>query len=251
MSNTEKFLQTVSPNLEKYALAGNFDNFKKSVFIAISQSADLEKIIATPKGQESVYNALRTAATNGLSLNPADGKAAIIGYNSKNGPVVNYQIMKDGLVELAMRSGNVEWIRSEIVKENDEFDPPANPDEKVYYKPARKNRGVIDGFFAEMKLKNGSIMFKYMSVDEIEAHRKKYSEKSFMPEEAYGEKTVLKRLLNRSKLSDADFTDKEFYSDNGVSSDEALEKLNEKENVIETTATVEPVQNGNDDDSLI
>lgn len=173
-NETKNWINTVSKSLAAYSDNAD-ERFFKSALIAIVENETLMACMKTAQGQASVYHSLKYAASTGLSINPQEGKAALIAYNGKQGTVINYQIMKNGMIELAMRSGKVEWLRSEIVRENDEFTPPANPDDKVKFIPDRKNRGNADGYFAEAKMKDGAIHFKYMTVEEVEEHRDHYS----------------------------------------------------------------------------
>jgi len=246
------YLATVQPELKKFAIRDYGEKeFMRSAILAISDNAELAKCISTPAGKTSLYNALKYAATTGLSLNPMEGKAALIGYGGK----VQYQIMKNGMIELAMQSGKVEFITSDTVRENDIFtiQKTMNGDEYSFI-PDRKNRGEIDGFFAAVKLTNGAIHVKYMTKIEVEDHRNKYSSsyksqkdkspwsKSF---EGMGLKTVLKALfrgLNIAPEIDAAVgaDDKAEYSEplditpkKGVSSSDITEKLEQKKKQTE------------------
>jgi len=194
------WIKGISKNLTAYS--DNADSkFLKTALIAIAESDALMKCMETAAGQLSVYNSLKFAAATGLSLNPQEGKAALIPYGGK----VQYQMMKNGIIEMAMRSGKIEWLRSDVVRENDEYFPPSNPDEKVIYKPARKKRGGTDGYFAEVKLTDGSVHFKYMTVEDVEIHRDKYAANSNGPWkksfDGMALKTVLKVLFRNTYIS--------------------------------------------------
>lgn len=54
------------------------EEFKRSVVLAIAENEDLQAALKSEKGQRSLYNALRRAATLGLSLNPQEGKACLV-----------------------------------------------------------------------------------------------------------------------------------------------------------------------------
>jgi len=229
------FLKKFGKAVNDYAIR-TYDQsaFLKSAMIAIVDNPDLAGCLKTDQGKLSLYSALRYAGTTGLSLNPQQGEAALIPYGGK----ISYQIMKNGMITLALESGAVEFITADIVRANDEFTPPANPNDNYTYRPARKDRGPIDGFFAVMKLKSGSLHMKWMTLEEINEHRKKYSEKTRMPEIGYGLKTVLKALLRSVKISDVldqaiatdDYFEPELHT-HGVSADDALEKLKEEKPV--------------------
>lgn len=189
-----KFLQGLSTTLEDYAIRDySVTSFVKSAMIAIVNNPDLGKCLSTNEGKASLTQALRMAAGTGLSINPQEGKSALIPYGGK----IQYQVMKNGLIELALESGKVEFITADTVRENDKFDLVKTADGDNYsYSPARKSRGEIDGFFATVKMKDGICHTKYMTLEEVQEHRKKFSPRTQMPEEGYGQKTILKKLLN-------------------------------------------------------
>lgn len=237
----KNYLQDHSEALQGYAVA-NYDQsqFIKSAMIAFVGSPQIMDCLKTPAGKDSVFQALRFAAATGLSLNPQEGKAAIIAYSGK----AQYQIMKNGLVELAQRSGKVKFITQDTVRENDifEIEKTANGD-KYTFKPHRKDRGGIDGFFAAIVLNDGICSVKYMTKKEIEDFRDSYSamyknkpqaspwNHSF---EGMGIKTVLKALLRNISISPEISV--------AVGSDDAAE------NVVEKNIT--PVK-GHDAESVI
>ena len=86
------WINKISTNLKSYS--ENADKkFFKSAMLAIIENNDLMQALKTPSGQMSVYNSLKYAASTGLSLNPQEGKAALISYNSKAGTVVNLSLI--------------------------------------------------------------------------------------------------------------------------------------------------------------
>jgi len=200
-SDIGKYLQDISSNLSGYAMRNyNTEGFLKSVMLAIVESKELTDALKTPGGKSTLYQALRFAASTGLSLNPQEGKAALIAYSGK----ITYQIMKSGMIELAMQSGKVDFITSDTVRESDNFSIEKTMDGDRYsFIPARKDRGEIDGFFAAIRLTTGAVHVKYMTKKEVEDHRDSFSsyfkakksgpwKTSF---EGMGLKTVLKALF--------------------------------------------------------
>lgn len=179
----------------------------KSAMMAVSTTPSLQECLNTPAGKSSLHEALRFAASTGLSLNPQEGKAALVAYKGK----ASHQIMKNGMIDLAQRSGKVKFITCDTVRENDEFTIEKTAEGDNYsFKPARKNRGEIDGFFAAVGLIDGSCNVKYMTVEEIERHRDSYSSMyKFKKEsspwnhsfEGMGLKTIMKSLLRNVSIS--------------------------------------------------
>jgi phage RecT family recombinase len=202
-SQAKDFLQKqIAPVLADYAVREyGHTQFIKSAMIAISMDDNLQEAMGTKEGKAGLVNAMRMAAGTGLSLNPQEGKAALICYNKKinNGwvKIPSYQVMKNGLIQLALESGKVEFITAETVREADQFSMSKTMNGDEYnFSPARKSRGTIDGFFAAVKMKTGECHTRYMTAEEVGEHRQQFSDKTKMPEEGYGQKTVLKKLLN-------------------------------------------------------
>jgi len=236
-NNVAEFLKKFGKGLKDYAIRDyNHDAFMKSAMIAIVDNPELAKAVTTEPGKLSLFNSLRYAATTGLSLNPQEGKACLIPYAGK----IQYQVMKNGMVDLALESGKVEFIMSDVIHENDTWQFPQNPNDNYIYQPARRNRGGIDGFFAAMKLKTGALLVKYIDIDQMRDHRKKYSSKSQMPEVGYGLKTVIKALLRTTSLSadidnaiaTDDFYEAEFTV-HGTTADKATEKIKQPDKKVE------------------
>jgi len=245
------FLKTFGKSLHDYAIRDYSQTaFLKSAMIAIVNNPELSKAMSTEQGKESIFNALRYAATTGLSLNPQEGKSALIGYYSKDkGYVISYQIMKNGMIDLALESGNVEFLTTEYVRENDEFKLKKSVHGDEYdFSPALKDRGAILGFFAALKLKTGATNVLWMTAEEIKEHRQKYSSKTQMPEIGYGQKTVMKALLRNISISPDldnaigadDFFEAEFTVENkpaGKSANEVLDKIQEEPEKVEPNNT--------------
>lgn len=218
----------------------NDSSFLKSAMLCIMQNQDLVEATKTDIGKRTLFDALRYAATTGLSLNPQEGKAALIVYKSKNNNlIVNYQVMKNGMIDLAMESGKVEFMTADYIRKNDDFSLNKSVNGDVYnFKPELDNRGPLRGFFAALKLKSGETHVKYMNVEEMNEHREKYSSHSQMPEIGYGIKTVMKALLRSVSISSDldnaigadDFYEADFkvVESRPTSADMAKEKLDSK-----------------------
>ena len=198
-----KYLQERAKSLSGYALrVYDQEAFLKSAMLAINENDELKKCMGTEAGRTSVYHALRYAASTGLSLNPQMQKAALIAYSGK----VQYQVMKSGMIDLAMDSGKIEFITADYVRENDVFDMFKSMDGDRYeFKPAKSDRGDVIGFFAAVKLKTGHGHVKWMTKEEVEEHRDKYTKMKGGPWTTsftgMGVKTVLKSLLRNLNIS--------------------------------------------------
>jgi recombination protein RecT len=228
----ETFLINSKKKLTKYAGAqSSVDDFIRSALIAIEEDDNLSKCLETPAGQSSLYNSLKRGMSVGLSINPFDGEACLVAYEGKNGWIINYQVMKNGLIELAYRTGRVKVITADVVRENDEFEILKTGGQSSYkHIPARKSRGEIDGYYAAMTLEDGQSFVEYSTSDEIDKHALNYSaqyaryvsgdKKGPVPtwvksKAGMGIKTVLKALLRKNRIST--------IASNAVSADDTSE----------------------------
>jgi recombination protein RecT len=147
----------------------------------------------------SIYGATMVAASMNLQVNPSLGECAIIPY----GKQAQFQVMRSGLVQLAMRSGVIKSLINEIVYEGQlvkknkfkgvyEFDEDAKTSDKVI------------GYMSYMETVEGFEKTLYMTVDEVKEHAKKFS-KTYQSGsgiwkenfDAMAMKTVLKKLLSK------------------------------------------------------
>ena len=154
--------------------------------------------LSTQQGQLSLKRAIDRAAVMGLSMNPQEGKAALVAINGK----VEYWPMKNGLVEIAHESGKVEFIASETVYSGDQFalTKTAKGDDYQWI-PAIKNRGEPSGFFSVLVLTSGRSVVKWMTLEQMQAWKTKYGKGLNNPKSAWNtnfngmaEKTMLKRV---------------------------------------------------------
>jgi recombination protein RecT len=204
-----QYVNEVLPALIKsYAVRAYDGNaWLKTVALCIVENPDLMACLATQAGRISLKHALRFAATTGLSLNPQEGKAALVPINGK----VNYWPMKNGLVELALNTGAIARIRMNAVRQEDHFRVTESMDGNKYeFAPNVKKRGKIIGFFCAIKLTDGSSVVEYMTREEMEHHRDTYGKdkrqdsawnKSF---EGMGIAKVTKRAIKRLALPPED-----------------------------------------------
>lgn len=197
-----------APALKDFALV-EFDQqrFFKSAILAITETPQLMECMSTPSGRDSLHSAMKRAFSTGLSLNPQEGKAAIIAYKGK----ASYQIMKEGAIEVLLNSGDIKNLVVEIVYENDHFEiEKTSTGDKYTFKPARKNRGTVDGYFCSMTDNDDVSHIKYMTQDECLEVRDNYSSmykanKNMSPwtksEKGMCKKTVIKAAIRDLHIS--------------------------------------------------
>lgn len=170
------------------------DVMKKQFEMALPKHFETERFVRiaitemrrTPELQEctlqSVLGAFMQAAQLGLEPGLL-GQCYLIPFrNRKTGQkecqfVIGYK----GMIDLARRSGNIESIYAQVVKENDEFEYQYGLDPDLKHKPAMKDRGKTIGAYAVAKFKDGGYQFEFMSVDEIEKRRERSAAKNSGP----------------------------------------------------------------------
>lgn len=163
----------------------------------------------------SIILAAGQSAAMNLPLNPSLGMAAVIAYwDKKKGPidektgqprgqyVAQFQMMRNGLMELAQRSGKVARIANEVVYEGELKSYNRFTDEYDFTGQRISNKVI--GYMAYAKLLNGFEKTVFMTVEEAMAHGKRYSKTYSNPYgrwktdfEAMALKTVLKRLITK------------------------------------------------------
>ncbi len=185
--STEKTKQKFEEMLGKKA-----PGFLASISSVVANNSLLQKADV-----KSITLAAAQAAALDLPINPNIGYAAIVPFKG----VASFQIMRNGYVELAMRSGQVVALENELVYEGELIKADRFRGEYVFDESQRKSNKVI-GAMAYVKLANGFEKIVYWSREKLLEHGKRYS-KSFSRDsslwttnpEAMMLKTVLKNLI--------------------------------------------------------
>lgn len=181
------------------------ERFTRITLSALSANAQLQE--CTPM---SFLGAMMQAAQLGLEPNTPLGQAYLIPrWNGKDKRrECQFQIGYKGLIDLAYRSGEVSTIDAHTVYENDEFSYSYGLEPKLHHVPALTNRGQIIAYYALFKTKDGGYGFSVMSSEDIDAHKKAFSDAvkagRFSPwdsnPEEMSKKTVLKKVLKYAPL---------------------------------------------------
>ena len=162
----------------------------------------LTALTKTPKladcDQASFFSAMLTCSQ--LGLEPDGRRAHLIPYGKTCQLIIDYK----GLVELAMRSGEVSNIHADVICENDEFlcDRGQIAKHVIDY---RKERGAVFAAYAICRFKDGTEKSEVMSVPEIDAIRKRSRASGSGPwvtdYNEMAKKTVFRRLSTWLPLS--------------------------------------------------
>lgn len=177
--------------------------FVTSLVSLVANDANLQKC----DPMSVVYAAMKSVPL-GLPVEQNLGFSAVIPY----GQNASFQIMRNGWMDLLMRTGQVKFIANEIVYEGQLVKKNKFTGEYVFDEDARKSDKVI-GYMAYVRLTNGFEKTVYWTVEEVKAHALRYSQtykkgygiwvENF---DAMALKTVLKHLIVKYCPKSAELT---------------------------------------------
>lgn len=196
MTPLQKFnAQIRGANAQAYltdVLGEKKEAFVTSLVSVVGNDTNLQKC----EPMSVIYAAMKSVPL-GLPIESNLGYSAVIPYGTN----ASFQIMRNGWVELAMRTGQVKFIANEIVHKGELVKHNRFTGEYVFDEDAKESDDVI-GYMAYIKLNNGFEKTIYWTVEECKAHALKYSQTY---RKGYGNwkdhfdemclKTVLKRLI--------------------------------------------------------
>ena len=202
LSTKDFFKQESVQGKFKELLAERSTQFITTVLQIVNSNAMLAN--ADPM---SIYNAAATAAVLDLPINPNLGFAYIIPFNErqKDGSSMTkaqFQIGYKGFIQLAQRSGRFKAISAAPIYEGQIVEN--NPLTGFKFDFTKRTSDNVIGYAAYFALLNGYEHTLYMSVDDLKAHGRKFSQ-TF--KKGYGlwadsfdsmaQKTVIKLLLSK------------------------------------------------------
>lgn len=168
--------------------------FLSNLMTVVQNSALLQKA-----DRNSIILAAAQAASLDLSINPNLGLAAIVPFKGQ----ATCQLMRDGWVELCIRTGQFRTIVNETVYEGELVEKNRFTDTYIFDEKKRISDKPI-GVMASFTLTNGYTKTLYWTLDECKKHGLRYSQ-TFKKGEGLWvtdflsmcEKTILKRLLKK------------------------------------------------------
>ena len=211
-------------NAQSYLLdvIGSVEGRKKfvtSLVSVVANDANLQKC----NPMSVIYAALKSVPL-GLPIEQNLGFAAVIPY----GENASFQIMRNGWLDLVMRTGQVKFIANEPVHEGELVKHNKFTGEYEFDENKRTSDKVI-GYMAYIKLNNGFEKYVYWTTEEVKAHALRFSQTY---KKGYGVwkdqfdamalKTVLKHLIVKycpksAELSEAIKNDQIVTNDKNVS----------------------------------
>lgn len=215
-------VESMKPQI-KSALPKSFseERFIRLAVTAIRTNPKLASIAISNK--LSFLGALMQSVQMGLEPNTPLGEAYLIPYGSE----IQFQVGYKGLIALAYRTGEYQYIDAQAVCPSDEFTYQYGTESSLKHVPAGLSNETPIFYYAVWKLKNGGHGFAVMSKDQISAHRDRTSKSASGKSspwhtdfDAMAQKTVLKRALRYapksielSRLIESDETVKSELSD--------------------------------------
>ena len=161
------------------------------------------------KPMSLIYAGIKATALD-LPLDQNLGFAYVIPYRCKTGTEAQFQMGYKGFIQLAIRTGQFRTINVTEVVDGEVASENLITGEIQFVRAKDRSSKPVVGYVAFFSLLNGFSKMLYMTVDDIKAHAKRYSQtfsssKDWVREsskwttdfDAMAKKTVLKLLLNR------------------------------------------------------
>ncbi|MEV0438986.1 recombinase RecT [Streptomyces spectabilis] len=193
-----QFVQSMRSEIAR-ALPAHVANPERVARIALTELRRVEHLAECT--QESFGGALMTCAQLGLEPGGAAGEAYLLPFwNKKVGAyevtlIVGYQ----GMIKLFWQHPAAAGLTARTVYEADEFEYEDGLDPVLRHKPARSNRGRPTDYYAVAKMANGGSAFVVMSVEDVEAIRRRSKARDSGPwstdYDAMARKTVIRQLF--------------------------------------------------------
>lgn len=125
----------------------------------------------------SLFGATIVAGLLRLEPNTPTGHLYFIPREVKGRWEVTIQIGYKGRALLALRSPLVKDLSTHVVHANDKYRVVEGSNPHIYHEPLMTDpRGAPLFYYARAQLRSGNVVFEYMTVADIEAHRDRYSD---------------------------------------------------------------------------
>lgn len=180
------------------------DRMIRIVTSAVSRTPDLMDCTPT-----SIVLATAQACAIGLEPNTALGLGYLIPFSNKKTGKRECQFIPGykGLARLAVNSGEVQYIQARLVRERDMFTIDYGTDQSIVHRPyLGGDAGKLIGAYAVAEMKNGSKVFEFMSIEELNAIRVRSQSADSGPwvtdEGEMYKKTAVRRLCKSLPLSE-------------------------------------------------
>lgn len=147
----------------------SFFNGRRLIKLALVAATRNPKILECT--QETVIQAVMTAAELGLDISPATGEAYLVPYynNRERRSECQLIIGYRGLVKMAFRGDEIRRIDAAVVYENDVFEYEEGTRQMLRHRPTLKgDRGEKIGVYSLAETVHGGIQIKYLRKEDVE-----------------------------------------------------------------------------------
>ncbi|MDA5386495.1 recombinase RecT [Loigolactobacillus backii] len=215
--------------------------FMSSIVNVVNSNKQLQKVNAM-----SVISSAMVAATMDLPIDQNLGYMWLVPYGNTATPQMGYK----GYIQLALRTGQYEAINAAEVYEG-ELESWNRLTEEIKLNPNGRTSDTVIGYFGYFKLINGFEKKVYWSVDEITAHRRKFSKMSSGAKpsgvwasnfDAMAKKTVIRNMLSKWGILSVQMQ-------NAVTKDEKPQTFDEDMNPMNDPKSVDATEDDTEDDS--
>lgn len=191
-----------------------------------------------------MFSCLKATALS-LPLDPSLGLAWVLPYkdNKNNTTVATFQLGAKAYIQLALRTAQYRKINVRDVREGEIVGEDFVSGEMQFKKLEKdRSKAKVVGYVAMFELINGFSKQLYMSVEELDAHAKRFSQtyrkgyglwsdKEMRP--AMMEKTILKRLLSKYGVLSVEM-EQAIKSDSAVlGENDAVRYIDNEDNAID------------------
>jgi recombination protein RecT len=162
IANSERKFTEISAEI------GNNLSFKAESMFALQALSKNDYLMKVATGHlDSLRDSIINVASIGLTLNPAEQYAYLVPRDG----LVCLDISYKGLCKLATDTGAIEWVRADIVYENDTFKYKGPAEMPEHEADVFGSRGSAAGVYCIAKTKSGDILCEVMTQKEIEQVR--------------------------------------------------------------------------------
>lgn len=159
----EQDIMALEPRFNEVSCDVNI-SFKREAEFAIQLMGSNEFLLKTAmNNRQSVVDAVTNISAIGISLNPAKRQAYLVPRKNK----VCLDISYLGLVDLAVASGAIRWVQSEIVRAADEFELNGFGRAPMHVFNPFGERGDIVGAYVVAKTSDGDFLTGTMPLSKL------------------------------------------------------------------------------------
>ncbi|MEX2984555.1 recombination protein RecT [Streptomyces sp. C36] len=193
-----QFVETMRPQIER-ALPAHMGGADRIARIALTELRRVEHLAECT--QESFAGALMTCSALGLEPGGVSGEAYLLPFWNKKVRAYEVQLVigYQGMIKLFWQHPLAAGLDAHVVHEGDEFEYEYGLEPKLRHRPGRGSRGQAAHYYAVARLTNGGSAFVVLSVEDVEAIRKRSKARDFGPwqsdYDAMACKTAIRRLF--------------------------------------------------------